>query len=147
MQAKFHLKQLTVALAAAGFGLAVGAGYNRLDVPALSLANAAVSQPAVTSPVASSAASRLPDFTTLVARDGAAVVNISTIGTTKTAGMDSDDEDNPLNEFLKRFGMPNGPAYKSSRASFLRAVSARASSSARTATSSPMRTSWTAQAR
>ncbi|HLW12832.1 MAG TPA: peptidase, partial [Casimicrobiaceae bacterium] len=108
MQAKFHLKQITVALAAAGFGLAVGAGYNRLDAPALSLANAAVTQPAVTSPVASSAAARLPDFTALVARDGAAVVNISTIGTTKT-GMESDDEDNPLNEFLKRFGMPNGP--------------------------------------
>src|SRR6185437_4699293 len=65
MQAKFHLKQITVALAAAGFGLAVGAGYNRLDAPALSLANAAVSPPAVTSPVASTAAARLPDFTAL----------------------------------------------------------------------------------
>src|SRR4029079_10037848 len=40
MQAKFHLKQITVALAAAGFGLAVGAGYNRLDTAPLSLANA-----------------------------------------------------------------------------------------------------------
>ena len=109
MQAKFHLKQITVALAAAGFGLAVGAGYNRLDAPALALANAAVSPPAVTSPVASTAAARLPDFTALVARDGAAVVNISTIGTTKTTGLGSDDEDNPLNEFLKRFGLPNGP--------------------------------------
>jgi serine protease Do len=109
MQAKFHLKQITVALAAAGFGLAVGAGYNRLDAPALSLANAAVTAPAIASPVASTAAARLPDFTTLVARDGPAVVNISTIGTTKTTGMGSDDEDNPLNEFLKRFGMPNGP--------------------------------------
>ncbi|HET8875167.1 MAG TPA: Do family serine endopeptidase [Casimicrobiaceae bacterium] len=108
MQAKFHLKQITVALAAAGFGLAVGAGYNRLDVPALSLANAAT-PPAITSPVASTAAARLPDFTALVERDGAAVVNISTVGTTKTTGLDQDDEDNPLNEFLKRFGMPNGP--------------------------------------
>jgi serine protease Do len=68
-----------------------------------------VTAPAITSPVASTAAARLPDFTTLVARDGPAVVNISTIGTTKTTGMGSDDEDNPLNEFLKRFGMPNGP--------------------------------------
>jgi serine protease Do len=111
MQAKFHLKQITVALAAAGFGLAVGAGYNRLDAPALSLANAAVTPPAVSSPVASTAAARLPDFTALVDRAGAAVVNISTIGTTKTAGfgVDPDDEDNPLNEFFKRFGMPNGP--------------------------------------
>jgi serine protease Do len=108
MHAKFHLKQVTVALAAAGFGLAVGAGYNRLDTSALSLANAAT-PPAVTSPVASTAAARLPDFSALVARDGAAVVNISTVGTTKAAGFDQDDEDNPLNEFLKRFGMPNGP--------------------------------------
>jgi serine protease Do len=108
MQAKFHLKQITVALAAAGFGLAVGAGYNRLDAPALSLANAAT-PPAITSPVASTAAARLPDFTSLVERDGAAVVNISTVGTTKATGLDQDDEENPLNEFLKRFGMPNGP--------------------------------------
>jgi len=101
------MKQITVALAAAGFGLAVGAGYNRLDAPALSIANAAT-PPAVTSPVASTAAARLPDFTGLVERDGAAVVNISVVGTTKTMGLDQDDEDNPLNEFLKRFGMPNG---------------------------------------
>ncbi len=107
MQAKHHMKQITVALAAAGFGLAVGAGYNRLDAPALSVANAAT-PPAVTSPVASTAAARLPDFTGLVERDGAAVVNISVVGTTKTMGLDQDDEDNPLNEFLKRFGMPNG---------------------------------------
>jgi serine protease Do len=108
MQAKFHLKQITVALAAAGFGLAVGAGYNRLDAPALPLANAATPT-AITPPVASTAAARLPDFSALVARDGAAVVNISTVGTTKTMGLDQDDEDNPLNEFLKRFGGPNGP--------------------------------------
>ena len=107
MQAKHHMKQITIALAAAGFGLAVGAGYNRLDAPALSVANAAT-PPAVTSPVASTAAARLPDFTGLVERDGAAVVNISVVGTTKTMGLDQDDEDNPLNEFLKRFGMPNG---------------------------------------
>jgi len=107
MQAKFHLKQITVALAAAGFGLAVGAGYNRLDTAPLSLANAAT-PPAITSPVASTAAARLPDFTSLVERDGAAVVNISTVGTTKATAFGEDDEDNPLNEFLKRFGMPNG---------------------------------------
>jgi serine protease Do len=109
MQAKFHLKQLTVALAAAGFGLAVGAGYNRLDAPALALANAAVTPAAVTAPVAPTAAARLPDFTTLVDRAGASVVNISTVGTTHATGLDQDDEDNPLNEFLRRFGMPNGP--------------------------------------
>jgi len=109
MQAKFHLKQITVALAAAGFGLAVGAGYNRLDTSALSVANAATPA-AITSPVASTAAARLPDFTALVERAGPAVVNISTVGTThETALGDQGDEDNPLNEFFKRFGIPNGP--------------------------------------
>ena len=62
MQAKFPMKQISVALAAAGFGLAVGAGYNRLDAPALSQASAAT-PPAVSSPVAATAAARLPDFT------------------------------------------------------------------------------------
>jgi serine protease Do len=111
MQARFHLKQITLAVAAAAFGLAVGAGYNRLDAPALSVANAAVTPPAITSPVASTAAARLPDFTALVDRAGAAVVNISTVGTTRTAGFDGSDEDNPLNEFFKRFGMPGGQEF------------------------------------
>src|SRR5512143_3951416 len=91
MQAQHHMKQITVALAAAGFGLAVGAGYNHLDAPALSLAQAATTPPAIASPVASTAAARLPDFTALVDRAGPAVVNISTIGTTKTTGLDQND--------------------------------------------------------
>jgi len=37
------------------------------------------------------------------------VVNISTIGKSSPAALDPDDEDNPLNEFFKRFGGPNGP--------------------------------------
>ena len=110
MQPNMRMKQITVALAAAGFGLAVGAGYNRLDTSALPLANAAT-PPAVASPVAPTAAARLPDFTALVDRAGAAVVNISTIGTARPAAMDQDDEDNPLNEFFKRFGGPNGPGF------------------------------------
>src|SRR4051812_41383947 len=99
MEPRLRMKQITVAIAAAGFGLAVGAGYNRLDTSALSLANAAT-PPAVTPPVvASTAAARLPDFTGLVERAGAAVVNISTTGSTRDAALGPDDEDNPLNEF------------------------------------------------
>ena len=80
MQPILRMKQLTVALAAAGFGLAIGAGYNHLDAPALALANAA-SPPAVAAPaLAPTAAARLPDFTALVDRAGAAVVNISAVG-------------------------------------------------------------------
>ena len=109
MQPTLRMKQITVALAAAGFGLAVGAGYNRLDTPAVALANAA-SPTAITAPaLAPNAAARLPDFTALVDRAGAAVVNISTVGKSSPAALDPDDEDNPLNEFFKRFGGPNGP--------------------------------------
>jgi len=108
MEPRLRMKRITVALAAAGFGLAVGAGYNRLDTSALSLANAAT-PPAVTSPVvAPTAAARLPDFTGLVERAGPAVVNISTVGLARDTALDSEDEDNPLNEFFKRFGGPNG---------------------------------------
>lgn len=109
MQPTLRMKQVTIALAAAGFGLAVGAGYNHLDTAALAPANAAT-PPAIVAPVvAPTAAARLPDFTALVERAGAAVVNISTIGKASPAGLDPDDEDNPLNEFFKRFGGPNGP--------------------------------------
>src|SRR6478609_10416972 len=109
MQPSLRLKQIRGALAAAGFGLAVGAGHNRLVTHAVALANAA-SPPAVTAPaVAPNAAARLPDFTALVDRAGAAVVNISTVGKASPAALDQDDDDNPLNEFFKRFGGPNGP--------------------------------------
>ena len=37
MQPNLRMKQITLALAAAGFGLAVGAGYKRLGASALSL--------------------------------------------------------------------------------------------------------------
>ncbi|MBU6485909.1 MAG: Do family serine endopeptidase [Betaproteobacteria bacterium] len=101
------MKQLTIALIAAGFGLALGAGFNRIDTHVLGTANAAVSPPAVAAPVAPTAAARLPDFTALVDRVGPAVVNISTVGTTKTTGFgDEFGPDNPFNEFFKRFGGP-----------------------------------------
>src|SRR5205085_60823 len=62
-------------------------------------------------PVAPTAAARLPDFTALVDKAGAAVVNISTIGKTRQTALDSDemDPDNPFGDFLRRFGGPNGP--------------------------------------
>ena len=101
MEPRLRMKQLTVALAAAGFGLAVGAGYNRLDTSALSIAHAATPPAVTSSVVAPTAAARLPDFTALVDRAGAAVVNISTVGGTRDAALGSDDdEDNPLNEFF-----------------------------------------------
>jgi serine protease Do len=54
------------------------------------------------------AAITLPDFTSIVAREGPAVVNISVSGTMKAAmaGMPDDDPDNPFNEFFRRFHVP-----------------------------------------
>jgi len=108
-----QLRKVTMALAAAGFGAALATGYQHLDAPAVSSATAAVTAPAFTAPpVAPTAAARLPDFTALVDKAGAAVVNISTVGKTRATALDQDDEDdsdNPMGEFLRRFGMPQGP--------------------------------------
>jgi len=107
-----QLSKVTMALAAAGFGAAVATGAMHFDGSALSVAHAAVTAPAFTAPpVAPTAAARLPDFTALVDKAGAAVVNISTIGKAKQTALDPDeiDPDNPFGDFLRRFGGPNGP--------------------------------------
>jgi serine protease Do len=107
-----QLSKVTMALAAAGFGAALATGYQHLDAPAVSTASAAVTAPAFTAPpVAPTAAARLPDFTALVDKAGAAVVNVTTVGKTRAAALEpgDEDEDNPMGEFLRRFGMPQGP--------------------------------------
>jgi serine protease Do len=107
-----QLRKITMALAAAGLGAAVATAGYHFDASAVSPANAATAAPAFTAPpVAPTAAARLPDFTALVDRAGAAVVNISTIGKTRETALDSDemDPDNPFGDFLRRFGGPNGP--------------------------------------
>jgi len=105
-----QLKKITMALAAAGFGAALATGYQYIDAPAVGIARAATTAPAFTAPpVAPTAAARLPDFTALVDKAGAAVVNISTIGKTRQAALDQDEMDPDLGDFLRRFGFPNGP--------------------------------------
>ncbi|MBA3505778.1 MAG: trypsin-like peptidase domain-containing protein, partial [Betaproteobacteria bacterium] len=102
-------KQVTLALIAAGVGAGLATGYTHLDTKALSDAYAAtqpVVQVAAATPVAATAAVNLPDFTALVERSGAAVVNISTERKGKMGKVDIEglDEDNPMFEFFKRFG-------------------------------------------
>ena len=57
----------------------------------------------------------MPDFSALVERYGPAVVNVEVVEKAQTArsrsrraapGGDDDDQDDPLNDFLRRFGMP-----------------------------------------
>jgi serine protease Do len=106
-----QLSRISYALAAAGIGAALATGYAHLDSGAVADARAAAAAPAVTAPaVSGTAAARLPDFTALVDKAGASVVNISVTGKTRNAAMDVPDfdPDGPLGEFFKRFGGPNG---------------------------------------
>jgi serine protease Do len=53
----------------------------------------------------------LPDFATLVEQVGPAVVNVSVVEKARRARNNSTDgeADDPVQEFFRRFGMPNGP--------------------------------------
>ena len=54
-------------------------------------------------------AADLPDFTALVERNSAAVVNISTVGEARDNSNARRRGSDPLEEFFRRFGQPNGP--------------------------------------
>jgi len=63
----------------------------------------------VASPGMQAAAARgLPDFADLVAQAGPAVVNVSVIERSRPAALDDDAGDDPLRDFLRRFGGGNG---------------------------------------
>jgi serine protease Do len=100
-------RALVLSLAAAGVIGAVGTGaYTSARAvaapPAQAVAVAGTPAPVVT----------MPDFSTITARDGQAVVNISVTGTTKTAAAEGGpqmDPDDPMSEFYRRFGGGQGP--------------------------------------
>jgi serine protease Do len=107
-----QLSKVTYALVAAGVVGGLATLYQQID--GVTPAHAATQPPAVTQAVIPTAAANLPDFTALVDRAGAAVVNISVRSERKVAmagGDDDDDMGDPMREFFKRFGggMPNGP--------------------------------------
>ncbi|MEO8751232.1 MAG: Do family serine endopeptidase [Casimicrobiaceae bacterium] len=101
-----QLSKVTYALIAAGLIGGVATFYNQVNPSPLSDASAATPPAIAAQAIAPTAAANLPDFTALVDRTGLAVVNISTVGSRGKMGADSDDEDedNPYNEFFKRFG-------------------------------------------
>jgi serine protease Do len=109
-----QLSKVTYALVAAGVVGGLATFYQQID--GVTPAHAATQPSAVTQAVIPTAAANLPDFTALVDRAGAAVVNISVRGERKVAmtpGGDDDEDgmDDPMREFFKRFGggMPNMP--------------------------------------
>jgi len=72
-----------------------------------------VPQAPVTSPALANA---LPNFAPLVEKSGPAVVNVDVVQNPKSLGGNSGDddaeggqEDDPLGDFFRRFGLPNGP--------------------------------------
>jgi serine protease Do len=110
-------KRLTLALCAAGvIGGAVGAIAVNHNNAMAEGAVATAAAPAAAAPVAASADPQvaLPDFTSIVKRNGPAVVNIRVVGGTKTSlrsqrNAPDLDEDDPFFQFFRQFGMPNGP--------------------------------------
>ena len=106
------------ALGATGAGL-VGAVHG--DARAASALIAPTAQPA--SPASAAGAVLAPNFADITARNGAAVVNISVVGSARAMGEDGDeaaarqgpqglpgmDPSDPFYEFFRRFGVPGMP--------------------------------------
>ncbi len=99
-------------LATVCIGLVGLAACNRApERTAAPVATAPAATPQAVSPGTMAAAVRgLPDFTELVAKNGPAVVNIAVIEKSRPATFDEGGPDDPLHDFLRRFGMPpRGP--------------------------------------
>lgn len=102
---------IAVALAAALTG-AYSIGGGQALWPAQAATQAPQATPAVVAPAvtATTPATALPDMSAIVARNGAAVVNISVTGTTKNSAALPDfpqlDPNDPFYEFFRRFRVP-----------------------------------------
>jgi serine protease Do len=98
----------------AAVAIAVGACSPQSSVAADSqpAPAAAPSQaPSSPQPVGTLNGRELPDFATLVEQVGPAVVNVSVVEKARRARRNSSENDaeDPVQEFFRRFGMPNGP--------------------------------------
>jgi serine protease Do len=103
-------KPMLRTLLATGLAVALITGCAQAQLPFSHHANAPVDNGASTAVSAPSTSVALPDFSALVDRYGAAVVNVSTTGNTKVStaapdfpGMDPDD---PFWQFFRRFQIP-----------------------------------------
>ena len=67
---------------------------------------AAQTQQVPTAPVTPSTVNALPDFSSLVEKSGPAVVNVTVVQQAQTAGGPGLSQDDPLNDFFRRFGIP-----------------------------------------
>ena len=96
-------------LVAAAVLVAMAGGYARFVGQPIEPAHAGTAAAAATA--AASPALVMPDFSSIVAQNGPAVVNISVTGPTRTAARSSPfpqmDPDDPFYEFFRRFQMPS----------------------------------------
>ncbi|MBV5325119.1 MAG: trypsin-like peptidase domain-containing protein, partial [Rhodospirillaceae bacterium] len=123
-------RRLVLALVAAGAIGALGAtgaglvGVVHGDARAATSLFAPAAQPAsAASPASPAGAVAAPNFADITARNGAAVVNISVVGSSRAMGEDGDeaaarqgqqgvpgmDPNDPFFEFFRRFGVPGMP--------------------------------------
>jgi serine protease Do len=93
---------MTFSRSARGAVLAVIASVTSGLVPAVSLAQAPPTRAAEPLPAVT-----MPDFSALVERYGPAVVNVEVVERPQAAGRGGPDADDPLNDFFRRFGIPN----------------------------------------
>ncbi len=103
--------RLVVALAAAGVIGGAGASFVTASIARAAAPASVAGAPAATAGMAAPAPAIAPtDFTQIVQRHGAAVVNISVSGMKKVAGQGIPglDPDDPFYEFFKRFAVPGG---------------------------------------
>jgi serine protease Do len=93
---------MTFSRSARGAVLAVIASVTSGLIPAVSWAQAPPSRTAEPLPAVT-----MPDFSALVERYGPAVVNVEVVERPQAAGRGGPDADDPLNDFFRRFGIPN----------------------------------------
>ncbi len=98
-------RQAALALAVAAAFTGGYALHDHVGIGAATAAPTTTSAVGLDRPVAGVS---LPDFSTIAAEQGPAVVNISVSGTTKTSAADMPDldPDGPFGEFFRRFGIP-----------------------------------------
>ncbi|MEJ0006343.1 MAG: Do family serine endopeptidase [Steroidobacteraceae bacterium] len=94
---------MTFSRSARGAAFAVIAIVTSGLIPGVSLAQGApAARAAEPLPVVT-----MPDFSALVERYGPAVVNVEVVERPQTTGRGGPDADDPLNDFFRRFGIPN----------------------------------------
>ena len=110
---EFQLRARTLTISAVGAFFLLALGCQKMPAAFAALADRDTPTEVAASDAAQAHSLGLPDFTPLVEKCGPAVVNVEVIEhphrhQVANRGSSSSDEDDPLAEFFRRFGLP-GP--------------------------------------